>query len=832
MLEQLPVDGFLEIIDQKLKDKGNLILSASPGAGKTTRVPAFLTQKRAGKILVLEPRRIAAVGAAQRVAEERSWKLGDQVGYQVRFENCSGEQTRLIFMTEALLARKMITDPELKDVEVVVLDEFHERSASVDITLALLKELQGLCQRPQILVMSATLDPKKIQNYLGSCDFIEVPGKLFPLEVRKSTQPLSLNLNPEFYQRIKTLILEAARSSSQDILVFLPGVGEIHRTLKNLENWIATSNFDVEILHGNISLDEQRRILKRGPRRRIILSTNIAESSITVDGVDAVVDSGLEKTSRHDDNSGFSRLILQRISLSSARQRAGRAARQKNGIALQAWSAHDEKSMSDQKVPELFRSNLSEYLLLLSHHGIRNFQTFDWFEKPELKSIQSAEKELASLELLSEEKGLTEKGKKVLNYPLPVELGALLFQFEKTDLDRWGCWFVSLLNEADHLNIKNPAEHPEGMSLACDLIYRAYEVQGLLHSHLHNNEVNYSRKQRVQNSFHSLFSRFSHSRNDYSEKNLKKTLLLAWPHRLCRQRGEGGKAISATGRGVQLASESFAKSSEFFIALQGVEGVKGADTFISWACGVSKDLVLETLSDQIFLKDDLVFDKEKDDFLLRKVRCFKKIELESPLISYPTPSQVQEQLPNYIKDNFYDLLEEQVELNNLFSRIHFLELHVNQLPEKEREMINFFRKEAWISESVELVCFNEASLRKIKEKNWLPLFQQKLSSEFSSLVKREAPEGLTLPSNKFHRLQYQKDGTVVLSARLQEFFGLKDHPRLLANQLKIHLHLLGPNYKLVQITQDLAHFWKVGYLDVRKEMRARYPKHKWPEDPS
>ena len=830
--EKLPVDDFLEIIEQKLQQK-NLILSASPGAGKTTRVPAFLTQKRKGKVLVLEPRRIAAVGAAQRIAEEMNWTLGQEVGYQVRFENRTSLSTSLIFMTEALLARRMISDPELQGVDLVVLDEFHERSATVDITLALLKELQGLCSRPQILVMSATLEPEKIQKYLGQCDFLEVPGKLFSLEVRKSSQPLSLNLNSEFFQKIVAILGEAAKASSQDVLAFLPGIGEIQKTLRQLEKTSWAFAFDWEVLHGNISLEDQKRILRRGPRRRLILSTNVAESSVTVDGVDAVVDSGLEKTSRFDETTGYSRLILQRISLSSARQRAGRSARQKPGLAFQMWSAHDEKSMSDQKVPELLRSNLSEFLLLLAHHGVRDFQNFDWFDKPDLRQILSAEKELFDLALLDTQRTLTEKGKKVLQFPLPVDLGALLFHFLQVDEARWGYWFVSLLNEADYLTIKNPAEYPEGLEVACDLLFRAKEIQGFLSTPFQRHEIHHARKQRIERTYQALAregSKETGKAQGVDEDSLKKILLKAWPHRLCRQRGGSGKGVSALGRGVQLAPESFAAQSEFFIALQGIEGVKDAETLIPWACGVSKELIFEALAEQIETRNELVFDHEKNDFRIKKGRVFRKIELEKPSEAHPAPEQVKDLIPTYLLENFEELLPEQEELSQLIAQLDFLQFHQELLSEKEKNVLHEFDRESWILESLNLVSYSESSLRKIKEKNWLDFFE--LSSEVKNLIKKQTPTGLQLPSGKFHRFRYQKDGTVLLSARLQEFFGLKENPKVFSQQVKVTLHLLGPNYKLVQITQDLGHFWKSGYLDVRKEMRSRYPKHKWPEDPS
>ncbi|RYG71957.1 DEAD/DEAH box helicase, partial [bacterium] len=294
-LLHLPIDDFLEQARSLLTRHANLIVTAAPGAGKTTRLPAYLAKFATGKVLVLEPRRMAAMAAAQRIAEEQEWQLGEQVGYQVRFANQAKSHTKLVFLTEALLSRKLAEDPELKGVQYIVLDEFHERSLHVDLALGLLKELQELGSEIQLIVMSATLDAQKISKFLGNAPVLDVPGKLYPLEFRNQKNSQLMQLGPPFYDALTAQIKEAERATTKDILVFLPGTGEIDRTRQNLQAWADERKIELVPLHGSLPLEAQRSALRASDRRRIVLATNIAESSVTVDGVACVIDTGLSK---------------------------------------------------------------------------------------------------------------------------------------------------------------------------------------------------------------------------------------------------------------------------------------------------------------------------------------------------------------------------------------------------------------------------------------------------------------------------------------------------------------------------------------------------------
>lgn len=421
----LPIDYFLKKIVDSLKQESNLVLSAAPGAGKTTRLPPALLSATEKKILVLEPRRIAAVAAAKRIADENSWNLGKEVGYQIRFDSNYTQETRLIFLTEALLSRRILHDPELMDIGIVVLDEFHERSQHVDLAIGLLKELQTLT-RPdlKIVVMSATLQSEMICNFLETTNYHNVPGQSFPLNIEYINSAQKLQTNIEFIQNVANhVIKESTRlGPAEHMLVFLPGLSEIERTKEKLQSWADQKNFLLLRLHGNLALQDQQSILTPSSQNKIILSTNIAESSLTVDGVRVVIDSGLQRKSSVNSRTGFPQLELTRISQSSATQRSGRAARQAPGFCLRMWSKLDQQALPAEDTAEILRIDLSEVILFLALNGLSDPNSFTWFEKPKSESIKKAQKNLLGLGAIDASGALTTLGKKFLKWPLPPAL--------------------------------------------------------------------------------------------------------------------------------------------------------------------------------------------------------------------------------------------------------------------------------------------------------------------------------------------------------------------------------------------------------------------------
>ena len=845
MKSSLPIDDYIPDILQRLASENNLIILAAPGAGKTTRLPPALLSIVARKILILEPRRMAAIAAAHRIAEENGWVVGEEVGYQVRFNNKTSSKTRLIFMTEALLARRMIHDPELQDVDVVILDEFHERSLYVDLTLGLLRELQELGRAIKIIVMSATLDAEKISRYLGDAVSLSVPGKLFPLVVHHQKSHQLLKTQNNFYENLVRVIQEAQKGTDKDILLFLPGIGEIERIKGFLFPWAEEKKIEIISLHGSMQLEDQRNALKKSARQRIILATNIAESSVTLDGVNTVIDSGLVKIMKHDLRTGFSRLELTRISLSSAIQRGGRAARQFPGVNYRLWSKADESSFGRTDVPEILRSDLSESLLFLAAQGIQNFDSFAWFEKPSSVSIEYALRTLKSAGALNEKNELLEMGRKILHFPLPIRLGRLLIAGIENGCLELAAKISALLQERDILR-KNTAVHFLGDNLECDLILRLNILNEFFILH-HTAEGNMSTLRTVNQHYQQILHlakqlsqkmNTQHISTDLSENEARQLLLvLAYSDRLCRRRKNSDRALMVGGRGVKLSDDSVVKKSEFFIALNGIEGSDNADTLVSLACGIEKDFLLTHFSDKIILKKEVIFNDEKEKFYQAVYRSLWDLPIEEPLFSLATSAQVSEKLPEILTDHWDRSLLKNKHLNSWWQKVTFVRSHMHYLPSDiQTELADIFEgdclNKSFRLEAFSKACVGESKMDEVFKKNLIYFFEINMSHNLRRILQEELPNNLKVPSGSILPIHYPQGKAPYVEVRIQEIFGLNQTPTVLFQSIPIVLHLLAPNFRPVQITSNLESFWQNGYSEVRKEFRIRYPKHQWPEDPA
>ena len=852
-MTSLPIDDYLQKIRVGLAENSYLILSAAPGAGKTTRVPPALMKMTEEKVIVLEPRRMAAVAACHRIAEEQNWTVGNEVGYQVRFEKKFATDTKLIFMTEALLARKMLEDPELKGIGIVVIDEFHERSASTDLTLSLLKELISLGSNIKVLIMSATLQSQEISAYLGEAKIFEVPGKLFPLQVQKQKNPQVIKTDKFFYDSMKDKIKFCLGKTKNDILVFLPGTGEIRRleNILNEENW--ANHCAILPLHGRLPLDAQRLVLQKNSQQKIILSTNVAESSVTIDGVDTVIDCGLEKSSTWDYRTGFNRLELQRISLSSAQQRAGRCARQMPGYCEQLWSATDELSMTKERIPEIQRMDPSEILIFLSHHGIRNFESFDWFQKPDAKKIAVSIQRLQLLGIFQSDHSLTDLGKKIIHWPLAPEIGVLLAHFESIGQVELGCAIVSLMQEPDFVSV-NPKLYPQDLAKESDLDFRLRILNDEIR--LERSELNFSGLQKVKESISSLKNIFSKkvfssgkeqkssgsANNSFAsvknkssifldEKAMKLEILKSWPHRLCRRRKNSNKGLCFDGHGVQISDSSFAINSDFFLILSGIDGALSTETLVTAAIGYSKEEVLKTLPHLLQNSEELKFIEDKEEVLLASERKIGAISLEEPKYKTLTENELQDYLPRIALARWETWIQGNEDLSSLTLRLHFLIHNKDYVTEDLKNIIEDFSLNEWKEKSLHEAAYNESSYKNLISKNMNSYFRQNLPWEIQNALENEVPEKLPVPSGKSYKIDYQNLESPALHVRLQEVFGWKTNPSVLFQKIKIKLYLLGPNFRPAQITNDLASFWQNTYHEVKKELRTRYPKHSWPDNP-
>lgn len=833
--EKLPVDDFIDEIINQSQTNMSCVIVAEPGAGKTTRVPAALLSHCQGKIIVLEPRRIAAVSAAIRICDENEFQLGQEVGYQVRFENQCQDHTRLVFMTEALLNRLLLEDPQLSGVDYVILDEFHERSHHVDLALGLIFELQQLGHPIRLIVMSATIDADRIAKYLGNAPIIQVPGKLHPLEIEYQKNSQILQMNPTFYQQVEIALQKALLKSQRDILVFLPGIGEIQRLTQLLSENDKYQNYAVVQLHGRMQISEQKKAIQRWLQRKIILTTNIAESAVTVDGVDCVIDSGLEKSVSFDANTGFQKMQLQRISQASAKQRAGRAARQFPGYVYRLWNQLDEVSMPKNIAAEILQIDLSEPLMYLAAQGISSFQNFSWYERPTEMHLIKATERLQQLELIDQHNALTEKGRLLLHFPVSIRQALILIRGVMLNEIEHASRIAAVLQEKDFTS-ESDRQTGRAMKLECDVLLK---IETYLQRTKYLSQIQKSEQQLIKLS--QKLSRDKYFKNNESNKNdflslTQDIILFAFKDRLCRRRGQTDKALMINGKGVQLSSQSIVCDSEFFLAID-ILDLDKADSQARTAVGLNKKQVEKYYEKQILNSEVIELDTEKGLFYKYNFPVIGKIKLHDGQITKATQDEISSQLPQIIIKQI-DLLEKNnVQFSYFINQIRFLNHHHHLCPENIQNQLRFIYNEnvlqsEFISRLVNDICYGENNLQKIYEKEIVYFIEQSVGKEFYQYLKTEVPTHIQVPTERWIPIEYNSDWQPSISVKLQECFGLAQNPKMLNGQITVALQLLAPNQRPVQITADIAGFWKGSYFEVRKELKARYPKHDWPDDPA
>ena len=850
---RLPVDPFIPGILDAFRAHPYLILTATPGAGKTTRLPPALIGLFPGKVIVLEPRRVAAVASALRVADERGWQLGREVGYQVRFDSKVTPQTQLIFMTDALLRRRMVDDPELTDVGLVVIDEFHERNLNQDLVLGALRELREMGRDIKIAVMSATLDSDRLAHFLPGAAVVDVPGEVFPLETRFAGGGEAPRADREFCARIARAIVAADRETNGDILVFLPGVGEMGRVREQLGGQLKRSIVD---LHGSLPLDRQRQVLEPSADRRVILATNVAEASLTVPGVNFVIDGGLARQNEMNPRTGFSALQIRRISLFNARQRAGRAARLGPGVSVRMWSEFDEAAMAVEPLPEVVRADLGDALLWLAHLGVRDFAKFAWFNPPPGPLIDWARRALIGLNALDKQNSLTSMGTKLVRLPLEPRLGSLLMRGVQMGVSKTAARLAAILGDRDQV-----AERDSYANTECDLLLR---LEWMREGRLSRSVVQGARQLEEVVSREStawsepgapsrakggdiraqggdirakggdirakggdIRAESAAIRAEGAEEDVRILLFETFVDRLCRRRGMAVRARMVGGRGVTLDAGSQVRKSEFFVAINGIDMPGQADTIIRLASGFNKDFVLKHLGDRVYLREDVYFDEAKAHFFARRTRYFEDLALDEPSLTPTSADLVHADFVRRLLDRWEEYVTPHPKLSRWIERTKFLAHHDPRFTEP------FGNEEAEINRRsfLELAALGCVSIAEFHAADLVSLAESILPTEYVRSLNQFVPVNFLAPSGVAHPIHYAELFAPYVDVRLQELFGRTETPMIVGGKVPITFRLLGPNYRPVQVTADLTNFWRVGYPEVRRELRARYPKHSWPDDP-
>jgi ATP-dependent helicase HrpB len=837
-MQPLPIDPHLPEIVRALRERGALVLAAEPGAGKTTRVPPALVDAGlagSARVVVLQPRRVAARAAARRVAAERGDVEGGFAGYRVRFDARTSAATKVEFVTEGLLVRALQADPELAGVGAVVLDEFHERSVHADLALALLAEVRReLRSDLRLVVMSATLECEPIAAFLGDArgpaPILVVPGRACPLTIEHvpdlGREPLE--------RRVVAGVRKALARGRGDVLVFLPGVGEIRRARTALGELAKERSLAIEELYGEARAEDQDRVLAErapGTPRRVVLATNVAETSLTVPGVDCVVDTGLARSLSHDPGRGVDRLELARISLASATQRAGRAGRLGPGFALRLWTPAEETGMRSRDVPEIRRVDLAGTALELAVWGVRDLAAFRWFEPPEPAALARAERLLVRLGALEPRtRAPTELGRALARVPAHPRLARLLHAAWSLGAAEDGALFAALLSERDVLR-DSDLELATGPS---DLLARRDLLAGRGAAELDRAAVRAVERaeEQLARAAARAFGRPPRRNTPPSEEELLHAIFSAFPDRVARRARSGaseGRMVGGTG--VVLAAESAVREEELFVVLDAELGRRGerSRARVRLASAVRREWLAEIAGGALHVEQELRLDEERGRVVASARTLYEDLVLEEGAVE-PAPEAAARLLAEAVRRDPLEALAPDASVRELCVRVGCLR---SWMPELGLPALDLGTGEGLVAalEPLEAWCQGKQSLAELRELPLQDLLHARLGRAGQQALATHAPRLLLLPSGRERALAYEPGKPPVLAVQLQELFGTRTTPAVAAGRVPVLLHLLSPAKRVMQVTQDLASFWNNTYPEVRKELRARYPKHSWPEDP-
>ena len=823
----LPVDTIIPELRRILTKTPNAVVTTQPGAGKTTRVPLGILNEPwldNQRIIMLEPRRLAARAAAYRMAATLGEHVGETVGYRIRLDKRIGPHTRIEVVTEGILTRILQSDPSLDGYGLVIFDEFHERNLHADLGLALCLETQtALREELRILVMSATLDTESISSLLGNTPIISCKGTVFPIETRYLSHPPPKITEQPVVQAVK----EAVSNCPGNILVFLPGIGEIRRVERGIRNSNVGSHVHVAPLYGDLSQSEQDLAIQPPApgQRKIVLATNIAETSLTIEGIRIVIDTGLVRVAKFDPRSGMSRLETIKVSKDSADQRQGRAGRIEPGVCFRLWTVREHQGLLQRTTPEILESDLSSLALELAHWGNTDPHKLSWIDPPPRGAYSQAKELLVRLGAIDDEGRITTHGKQMVQLPLHPRLAHMVLEGKRLGLEHLACELAVILSERDFVK-SQPGDRNIDLQVRVDVLHHPekhkqnFSVDRIALKHILKATVHLKKQL-------DLDSENTDYHKNYSE-DVGLLLAFAYPDRIaqCQNRAEGRYRL-ANGRGA-VVSELQALSGEPYLVIAHLDGEQQwARIFL--AAPVRTEALEEHCSDQI---SELQFVKWDDSTLgvsARKQRRLGELILEDQALRHPDPDQVTAALIQGLRQLGIDCLPWTKALRSWQARVLFmrqLEGENSSWPDVgDLHLLDTI--DEWLGPFLPGLSRLDQIQRMDIQKPLLSLINWEQRKELDD----QAPTHLTVPTGSKILLQYPLNESPVLAVRLQEMFGQWETPRIAGGRVPVLIHLLSPARRPVQVTGDLASFWANSYQEVRKELRGRYPKHHWPEDP-
>jgi len=839
-MTDLPIEEIRPGVVAVLQRTNRLIIKAPTGSGKSTRVPRMLLEEvfpRGGEILILQPRRLAARMLAARVAAEGGTRLGEEVGYQIRLERVASKKTRICFLTEGILLRRMLEDPFLDGVAAVILDEFHERHLHGDISLARVLDLQEQGRADlKVLIMSATLDGPGLQNYLGpTAEIIESAGRMHPVEIRY----LAREPGDESPWDLAARLLRAEfPKTSGHALVFMPGAYEIQRTVRALREEFSA---DVPIfpLHGEMPARDQDEAVAVGERRKIIVSTNVAETSLTIDGVTLVVDSGLARVGAFDPQRGINTLLVEKISRAAAEQRAGRAGRTAPGLCLRLWTLRDQERRPEREIPEVHRLDLAETVLTLKACGVGDLEGFRWFDRPEDRALERAVLLLKDLGALSQDAGeLTATGRRMVSFPAHPRMARLLLEADKRGCAREAALLAaltqsrSLLAKADRRTEEAREDLFGGGESDFTFLFRAFEFarraefRTSVCREMGIHAETARQVARLFEQFLSLAQRSGLRMNERAaaEEDLGRCILAAFADQVGRRRSSGNYQCDLVhGRRGLLDRASQAGGSWLVVAAEIHEIGKTAgetEVRLGLVTAIEEAWLQELYPDDFHETQEVLFDSSQNRVVERRATIFRDLILRSSDRDATPGAPAAAVLAGVIRERGIKLegwgeAEEQWIARVNFASRNFPELEIPAITAEDRGLL------------LEQFCEGAVCLRDVRDKPARGILRSWLRPDQAAAVDRLVPDRISLPGGKSAKVRYEENGEARVAVRIQELFGTTGGLSIGGGRIPLLIEVLAPNQRPVQVTRDLTTFWQETYPKLRQQLQRRYPRHRW-----
>ena len=867
MPDRLPIYDIESDIIARLKSDRRLILSAPTGSGKSTQVPQMLLRHGMlghGQVVILQPRRLATRLLAARVAQELGVQLGQEVGYQIRFENVTSAKTKIRFVTEGVLLRQMIDDPQLKGVSVLIFDEFHERHLYGDITLARALDLQEQ-QRPDlsIVVMSATLNAAELEKYLTErrspdrpvatdklqqladpeigvpgCSVLSSEGRVYPVEINYAAQPSYNDKRPVWEQAAEAFSNYVQSGGEGDVLVFMPGGFEISQTLEAIRHAPGSKGFILLPLHGELEPRAQDAAVARYEQRKVVVATNVAETSLTIDGVRLVIDSGLARIPRYDANRGINTLLIDKISQANADQRAGRAGRTAPGVCMRLWSRDEHSHRPAQELPEIKRLDLAEVVLTLKAAGVEDLRKFRWLEKPDEISLTHAEELLQDLGALDKNNSITPIGRKMLAFPLHPRYARMLLAAQEFGCVHQACLVAALTQGRDLLlrncgkDVDSAREDLLGEKATSDfwILMRAwnYAAQNQFRLDACRKLGIHAVTARQVGPLLEQFFRIAKSEgldtkpHEVKDEALQKCILIGFSDRVARRLDQGTLRCELVHnrRGV-LARESVVGHSELIVVAE-VREVEGREvnTILSLATAIDSAWLREFFPGDIESDLRVQFDAQQKRVVAAELLKFRGLALSAKRVDPPPADAAARILAEEIVAGRLPLPNWDHSVEQWLARLDFL---CANCPELQLPPFTDDDKTHVIGQ----LCLGAVSYKDIKEREVKPVVMSWLSSAQKELLDKHAPERLSLPNDRTPKVVYEKGKSPFISLRIQELYDVNQTPKIATGRVPVTVHILTPGMKPIQVTQDMPSFWREHYPKIKSELQRRYPKHFW-----